>query len=375
MTETTVYADASSSINANKNNGDFAGALSGAGSELISNDKWDFYAGQYWHTNNRANITQSFIEFDTSGISSGDTVSDVDLRINLNSDKSTDAEFDVLVAAFTNSPWSASDWNNATDLAALTDLVSLNTSGMSTGWLTFNSAALTTYINDNIGSTISIIIWSSRTESQSFPAAIGDYELVRFLGVGMASQTDHPHLIITHAAGSSTDNVTPSSIAATPSVGTPTLSQVVGTTPGSISSATSTGTPTLGQVHVLSPNSIAAASSLQHPTATGPATDSVTPSNIAAAANSGSPTIGVISALTPNGIASSPIIGAPTIGQTHAVTPTGLTASPVVGATTLGQTHEVAPSSIHSGVQFGRPTADKQALPSSDRRRGLSLKM
>lgn len=209
MTVTTVYCTAETGgLSANANNGNFTSALSGGGSEGWSDNQWRHTVGQFWHPNNRANINYMVLEFDLSVIPSGDTVSDADLDLYGQQDDSS-TDFDVLVAEFSPAPpWDATDWQDGTDLAALTDLVSQNTSGFNaSGYNTFNSSSLTTVV-DGKASSQAFIVWSSRTESGDFPGAINTYESVNYYSYGQSGTTQDPRIVVTHAAGSSDTEVT-----------------------------------------------------------------------------------------------------------------------------------------------------------------------
>lgn len=202
MTVTTVYCTAETGgLSANKNNGDFTGCLSGAGSESWSDNQWRHTVGHFWHSNNRANINYMVCEFDLSVIPSGDTVSDADLQLYGQQDQSS-TDFDINVAEFTiASPWDSSDWQDGTDLAAYTVLDSINTSSFNaSGYNTFNSSGITTLV-DAKGANTSFFFWSSRTESGDFPGSSNTYESVNFYSYGQGGTTQDPKIVVTHAAG------------------------------------------------------------------------------------------------------------------------------------------------------------------------------
>ncbi len=396
MTVTTVYCTAETGgLSANKNNGDFTGALSGAGSESWSDNQWRHTVGNFWHSNNRANIAFMIAEFDLSSIPSGDTITDVDLDLYGQQDQSS-TDFNILAAVFTPaSPWDSSDWQTGTDLAALTDLASINTSSFNaSGYNTFNSAALTTAVN-NASGTIAFILWSDRTENANWPGSSNTYESVNFYSYGQGGTSQDPRLVITHEAASSTDDtdpndivslasvgqptigqvhaLTPSNITAQPSIGQPTAGAVNNLTPDSITSQPSIGTPTVGQVHAVQPNNITSLASVGNPTATGPGTDATSPNSIVSLASVGNPTVEQLSVIAPLSIVAQPSIGNPTVGQIHALSTSGLTVQPTIGTPELGQIHNLSPASITAAVNIGKPTANKQALAVTEDRKKLSL--
>lgn len=204
MTVTIAHATTNSGyLSTNANNGNFTNALNGQSASFSANT-WDYYVGQFYHSNGRANIREGLLEYNLSAVGT-DTVSDVSLVLNLSSDQSTFADFDVVIAGFTESaPWSSSNWQTQSDLQGLTELASINTSTMSLGEITFASAALTQYVDDNKGASVKFCIFSRRTEDGQFPAAINDYEQVRFYGVGQGGTSQDPRIEVTHAAGGPT---------------------------------------------------------------------------------------------------------------------------------------------------------------------------
>ncbi|MEO1108248.1 MAG: hypothetical protein AAFX90_10030 [Pseudomonadota bacterium] len=235
MTITTIFCTAETGgLSANANNGNFTNALSGAGSEGWSDNQWRHTVGNFWHTNNRGNINYMVLEFDLSVLPSGDTVSDADLQLYGQQDQSG-VDFNVLVAEFGIAPpWDSGDWQTGPDLAALTDLASINTSSFNaSGYNTFNSSALTTVVDGKAASQ-AFILWSDRTESASWPSAIGEYESVNFYSYGQSGTTQDPRIVVTHeAGGGGAQNITGSAYVDADTFGSGTVSVGVSGVTGS----------------------------------------------------------------------------------------------------------------------------------------------
>ena len=107
MAVTTVFcAPQTGNLGSNKNNGDFDGALSGAGSESWQTGQWRGTVGNFWHINNRANIALMILYFDLSSIPVGDIITNVQLQLYGQQNQAGTA-FNILVAEFSSPPpWS-----------------------------------------------------------------------------------------------------------------------------------------------------------------------------------------------------------------------------------------------------------------------------
>lgn len=248
MPVTTVYCGTDTgNLSSNKNIGDFNGALSGAGSESWQTGQWRGTVGNFWHSNNRANIAYMILYFDLSSIPAGDVITNVVLHLYGQQNQAA-TNFNILIAEFGESPpWSSANWQTGADLAALTELASLNTSAFNaSGYNTFESAALTDAVNNASGS-IAIIVWSDRTESASWPGSSNTYESVNFYSQGQGGTSQDPKLVITHdTGGGAAQNVSGSAHVDTDSFG----NGVVSRGPVSISGSLFTDADSFGSGQV-----------------------------------------------------------------------------------------------------------------------------
>lgn len=209
MTVTTVYCTAETGgIGANANNGNFTNALSGAGSESWSDNQAWHWIGNFWHTNNRANIYYMFLEFDLSVIPGTDTVSDADFQVYGRAKETDVGGYSILLGELANAvPWDNTDWLDGTDLTNLTDLAGVTDTAFSTtGYNTWNSASLTTVV-DNKASSARFVLWSSNTENTTWPAMQPEYDRVEAYSYGQSGTTQDPKIVVTHAATSSDTDV------------------------------------------------------------------------------------------------------------------------------------------------------------------------
>ncbi len=131
---------------------------------------------------------------------------------------------------------------------------------------------------------------------------------------------------------SADDDLTATSIATNPAVGTPTLAQVHALTATGITTNPVVDTPTVGQIHIF--------------TATGITTNPVVDN----------PTITRIPNLTATGITADPVLDTPALAQEHALAATSIIANPAVGAPALAQEHALAATGIATNPVVDNPT-------------------
>lgn len=156
-------------------------------------------------------------------------------------------------------------------------------------------------------------------------------------------------------AGGASQQIDPSSIASTASIGSPTVTSTVTVSPSSIAATTAVGQPavTTGSVTV-SPNSIAATTAVGSPTVS--ATVTVSPDSIASTAVVGEPNVVGTGTIVPDSIAPTATFGEPAVQPgLVTVTPDSISSSVAVGEPGVTPVTTVSPGSISSTLVVGEP--------------------
>lgn len=158
----------------------------------------------------------------------------------------------------------------------------------------------------------------------------------------------------------STVTVSPTGLDATGSVGSPTVSPgPVTVSPTGIASASAVGSPTVsvaGGAQTVSPTGVASASAVGSPTVSpGPVT--VSPTGVASSGSVGSPTVtpGAVT-VSPTGVASAEAIGTPTVSAGTTVSPTGVSDAGAVGSPTVTPGPvTISPAGVDASGPVGSP--------------------
>ncbi len=141
---------------------------------------------------------ESFLIFDTSGLPDTDTVSDVVLSL----DGDTDTSTTNFVATAASSSYNGgvvltSDWVSGASLSALTTYATWNSSGYSANYNAFTSAGAAFNSAINKTGNTALMLYSDRHSAGTTPT---QGENVSFTDADAAGTTVDPKLDITHAA-------------------------------------------------------------------------------------------------------------------------------------------------------------------------------
>ena len=195
---------------------DFAGTLFGyvsgvnatyatARANSTASNTANMFVGQRKAQYSNYYIYRAFLSFDTSAITAGGTVNQVNLRMVVISDSSTDADFDVQIAKYdwsSQDPMTAANREAAYDgclAAPADDNIWRNTSGMSTNTQYTSGNLATAWVN-KIGTTY-YGLRSSRDAGNSAPADPSN-EYVKLGPPTHATESYRPVLIVAYSAGS-----------------------------------------------------------------------------------------------------------------------------------------------------------------------------
>lgn len=141
---------------------------------------------------------ESFLIFDTSGITDTDDISDVVLSLDgSNNDSDTDFTARVGASSYDGGGVGAGDYVSGALLSAITVLASWLSSAYDAGYNAFTSTGDFPAAINKTGNT-SLIIWSNRHEDGTAPTG---GERVTFIDADAAGTTEDGKLDITHTAG------------------------------------------------------------------------------------------------------------------------------------------------------------------------------
>lgn len=147
--------------------------------------------------------------------------------------------------------------------------------------------------------------------------------------------------------------VTPTGIASSEALGSPSVSSVLVTSPSGIATAGAFGTPSVTASLTASPAGIATAEALGAPTLT--ATLTVSPGGIAGAEAVGVPAISGNLNTFPPGIASGEAFGSPSVSNPLPVNPAGIASAETFGTPELALGAQITPPGIATAEAFGSP--------------------
>lgn len=142
-----------------------------------------------------------------------------------------------------------------------------------------------------------------------------------------------------------------------------------GYTPTGLANTISVGTPTVALTVTATPTGLDNAIALGTPTAT--LTVTVTPSGIANAIVLGTPTVALTITLVPTGVDGTIVLGAPTITQIVIVSPDGIANTIVLGSPTASLTITLTPDGINSVIVLGTPVVSGSVTAIPDGLDGL----
>lgn len=195
MTVTTVFATAPGGDGfTSSTDSTYATARTGTALSTGGNHR----VGQLFSSPNYI-IYESHLIFATGTIPDTDTVSDVVLSLDGNTDLST-TDFNVIAASssYDGGPTATSDWVSGASLSGLTTYATWSTSGYSAGYNAFTSAGAAFNSAINVTGNTAINLYSSRHSAGTTPTG---EERVIFTDADAAGTTEDGKLDITHDAG------------------------------------------------------------------------------------------------------------------------------------------------------------------------------
>lgn len=204
MTTTVLYADTTDDT-AEYGHAVYATARAGAGAYSVGPTALTAVIGQYG--NGTYYIEQGFFSWDTSGIPDTDTVSAAVLDLWITADGSA-TDFTLEAAAYNwGTTVTSADWQDGTELGALTVLATRSTVGISVGAynaFTEVSGGLAAAINKT--GTTYLVIFSSLNRLGTAPSGGGGQVTVQ---MGDQGGVQRPRLTITHASADANAPATP----------------------------------------------------------------------------------------------------------------------------------------------------------------------
>lgn len=289
MTTTVVYAGTGDGLLEVSSN-TYATARSGGGSFTVDTTSTGtdtcgqaFFTPTYY-------LMESFYPFDTSGIPDTDTVSAAVFSLyGKNNRTTTDFTANLAVFDFGASLTSA-DWQDGTELGALTPVATFATSGLSTAaYNDFTSAGGMPAAIDKAGTT-RFVLYSSRQAAGTTPTGEEWFEAWFADNTGT---TNDPKLTVTHAASSVTVTPTTASLTTATFAPTVTASDHKTATPSTASLTLATFAPTVAvsDNQTVTPSTATLTLATFAPTVTATDHKTVTPSTASLTLTAFAPTV------------------------------------------------------------------------------------
>jgi hypothetical protein len=212
MTTTVVYAGAEDGYIYSEDfeNGLYSVARAGSGAKTADTIATEVYVGQ----DATPFVYEGFVQFDTSGIADGDTVSAAVLNVTSQADSSA-TDFTIQARL---SDWgtglTTADYVAGASLSSLTLLATYATSSGFTANTAYDFTDSAMPANVNKTGATRMLLCSSRTVGNNAPS--GD-EYVGIKSADTTGTTSDPKLTVTHAAGGGDNRTGTGSLSVTPS--------------------------------------------------------------------------------------------------------------------------------------------------------------
>lgn len=169
--------------------------------------------------------------------------------------------------------------------------------------------------------------------------------------------------VFSTAAGDQT--ISPSGIASTALIGSPTLTSAATISPSGIGSTTLIGEPTLSGAATISPSSISSTTVVGDPVVSGATI--ISPPGVESTSSVGEPTLTSAATISPGGIDSTVVIGSHSLTNVATISPSGVSSTAVVGSHVLSAGNvTISPTGIPSTILIGNPIVSDPSVVAPD---------